>query len=146
MTRGQRNHNPCNVRHGSKWKGLSCKQGDKDFCQFISDYYGVRAAMIVLNTYVTKYKLHTIRDIISRWAPAKDGNHTEAYVLSVDIAMRRKFGTADVTIELECFKPDHPYCHDVLYVLMSAMCQIESKYMLERKLFDAVLTNTFIKS
>ena len=122
------------------------KQRDPEFCQFISDYYGVRAAMIVLNTYVTKYKLHTIRDIISRWAPAKDGNHTEGYIKFVNVAMRKRFDTADVTIELECFQQGHPYCQDVLYVLMSAMCQIESKYMLGRKLFDEVLTNTFIKS
>lgn len=146
MTRGQRNHNPCNVRHGSKWKGLSVIQSDPQFCQFNSDYYGVRAAMIVLHTYVTKHKLQTIPDIIRRWAPQKDGNNTDSYINTVCGAMRKLFGIDKVIITVKCFKQGHPYYHDVLYVLMSAMCQIESKYILKRELFNEVLTDTFIKS
>ena len=45
--------------------------------------YGWRAAFVILcKTYYGKYKLRTIRDIVSRWAPAKE-NNTPAYIRHV---------------------------------------------------------------
>ncbi|MBO7099343.1 MAG: hypothetical protein J6W21_05715, partial [Bacteroidaceae bacterium] len=45
--------------------------------------YGWRAAFVILcRTYYGKYGLKTIRDIVSRWAPAKE-NNTEAYIRHV---------------------------------------------------------------
>ena len=45
--------------------------------------YGWRAAFRLLcHTYYGKYKLRTIRDIITRWAPPKE-NNTEAYIRRV---------------------------------------------------------------
>ena len=45
--------------------------------------YGWRAAFRPLcHTYYGKYKLRTIRDIITRWAPPKE-NNTEAYIRRV---------------------------------------------------------------
>ena len=38
--------------------------------------------MILCRTYYGKYGLKTIRDIVSRWAPAKE-NNTEAYIRHV---------------------------------------------------------------
>ena len=45
--------------------------------------YGWRAAFVILcRTYYNKYKLRTIRAIITRWAPPKE-NNTEAYIRRV---------------------------------------------------------------
>ena len=39
-TRGIRNHNPGNIRHGEQWQGLAKEQTDPSFCVFISNEYG----------------------------------------------------------------------------------------------------------
>ena len=83
-SRGIRNNNPLNIRRsGDKWQGLCSCQNDKEFFQFVSMEYGWRAAFVILcRTYYGKYGLKTIRDIVSRWAPAKE-NNTEAYIRHV---------------------------------------------------------------
>ena len=97
--RGIRNNNPLNIRLSSdKWQGQINVKGNIDgnsslsseraggeavFCQFSSMEYGWRAAFVILcKTYYGKYKLRTIRDIVSRWAPAKE-NNTPAYIRHV---------------------------------------------------------------
>ena len=97
--RGIRNNNPLNIRLSKdKWQGQINGKGNIDgnsslsseraggeavFCQFSSMEFGWRAAFVILcKTYYGKYKLRTIRDIVSRWAPAKE-NNTEAYIRHV---------------------------------------------------------------
>lgn len=80
--RGIRNNNPLNIRKGCKWIGLRPTQTDKDFCQFTSMVYGIRAGFITLRTYICKHKCNTIEKIISRWAPQKE-NDTAAYIRAV---------------------------------------------------------------
>ena len=101
--RGIRNNNPLNIRRSKdKWQGQinpsgngnvngngnnsSPKgegRGEAEFVQFYSMEYGWRAAFVILcRTYYGKYGLKTIRDIVSRWAPAKE-NNTEAYIRHV---------------------------------------------------------------
>ena len=97
--RGIRNNNPLNIRLSKdKWQGQinpsgnanvndndnnSSLKGDAEFVQFYTMEYGWRAAFVILcRTYYGKYKLRTIRDIVSRWAPAKE-NNTEAYIRHV---------------------------------------------------------------
>ena len=97
--RGIRNNNPLNIRLSSdKWQGQinpsgngnvngngnnSSPKGDAEFVQFYTMEYGWRAAFVILcRTYYGKYGLKTIRDIVSRWAPAKE-NNTEAYIRHV---------------------------------------------------------------
>lgn len=80
--RGIRNHNPGNIRLGTKWEGLADKQTDPSFCVFKSNTYGCRALLKLLRTYVTKYNCNTITKIISRWAPNHE-NNTSAYILYV---------------------------------------------------------------
>ena len=97
--RGIRNNNPLNIRKSAdKWQGQinpsgngnvngngnnSSPKGDAEFVQFYSMEYGWRAAFVILcRTYYGKYGLKTIRDIVSRWAPAKE-NNTEAYIRHV---------------------------------------------------------------
>ena len=81
--RGIRNNNPLNIRRsGDKWQGLRVLQEDREFFQFSEMKWGWRAAFRLLcHTYYGKYKLRTIRDIITRWAPPKE-NNTEAYIRS----------------------------------------------------------------
>lgn len=79
IARGERNNNPGNIRHGSKWQGLSIEQTDKDFCQFISPEYGIRAIYKILQTYQKKYGLNTIKKIINRYAPPNE-NNTDSYI------------------------------------------------------------------
>ena len=84
LPRGIRNHNPLNIRRtASQWQGLAAVQQDKEFCQFESLEWGWRAAFYLLTrTYYQKYKLGTIRAVISRWAPPNE-NHTEVYIQNV---------------------------------------------------------------
>ena len=83
-TRGIRNNNPLNIRKSKdKWQGLREKQTDAAFFQFQTMAYGWRAAFKLLcYTYYNKYKLRTIKSIISRWAPPNE-NNTEAYIRRV---------------------------------------------------------------
>ena len=82
--RNIRNNNPLNIRRSKdKWQGLDAKQSDSLFFKFESMEMGWRAAFIILTkTYYHKYRLFTIRKIISRWAPSVE-NDTEAYVKRV---------------------------------------------------------------
>lgn len=85
LPRGIRNHNPLNIRRTAKdqWKGLAEVQTDRAFCQFKSLEYGWRAAFYLLTrTYYHKYRLYTIRAIISKWAPPCE-NNSKAYVENV---------------------------------------------------------------
>ena len=82
--RGIRNNNPLNIRKSKdNWQGLRTLQEDREFCQFSSMAYGWRAAFVILcKTYYGKYKLRTIRALITRWAPPKE-NNTEVYIRRV---------------------------------------------------------------
>lgn len=81
LTRGERNNNPGNIRHGSNWQGLAAKQPDPDFCTFTDAKYGFRALAKVLLVYRAK-GFDTVRTIVERWAPPAE-NNTDAYVAAV---------------------------------------------------------------
>lgn len=82
IPRGIRNNNPLNIRVGNKWKGEVSHPTDKQFEQFVSMEWGVRAAFIILRRYIQRYGLNTIARIIAKWAPANE-NNTRAYVKAV---------------------------------------------------------------
>ena len=84
LPRGIRNHNPLNIRRSKdQWKGMAEVQSDRAFVQFKSLEYGWRAAYYLLTrTYYHKYRLYTIRGIISKWAPSCE-NDTRGYVENV---------------------------------------------------------------
>ena len=84
QTRGLRNNNPGNIRHGSsRWQGMSADQSkDKSFVQFDEPEYGIRALTVLLRNYQSRYGLNTVREIINRWAPPTE-NDTGAYVAHV---------------------------------------------------------------
>ena len=80
MSRGIRNNNPGNIRHGIDWDGLDEDQSkDEEFSQFSTPEYGIRAMFKILKTYDNKYNINTIEGIINRWAPPIE-NDTESYI------------------------------------------------------------------
>lgn len=79
LPRGVRNHNPLNIRRTKdKWHGMLPVQTDKEFVQFENDYYGFRAAFLILLKYLNR-GVCTIYDIISTWSPSIE-NDVLAYV------------------------------------------------------------------
>jgi ParB-like chromosome segregation protein Spo0J len=98
--RGIRNNNPGNLRHGEPWVGLEPQQTDGEFCQFVDMAHGIRALVKNLISYRERHGLNTVREIITRWAPASDGNDTDAYVAAV--------------CKPAGLNPDHPLAKDRL--------------------------------
>ena len=79
-SRGYRNNNPGNIRiNGDKFQGEVIPSQDKEFKQFESMAYGYRAIFKILRNYQINYKLNTIRQMISRWAPENE-NDTANYI------------------------------------------------------------------
>ena len=90
LPRNWRNNNPLNIRRSKdQWQGLADVQNDKAFCQFRAMKYGWRAAfMLLCRKYYYTYRLVSIRQIISRWAPATENdtcNYTEWVAAQVGI-------------------------------------------------------------
>lgn len=138
-TRGIRNNNPANIRHGSKWKGLREIQTDRSFCQFTGMAWGVRALICLLRTYVKKYKLKSVRKIIYRWAPPQDHNNTEAYI---DYCVNNISWVWDEDaefLEVSDFDIDNQEGCWKLFYLCKAMCWMESQYELKYNLFITAL-------
>jgi hypothetical protein len=80
--RGLRNNNPLNIRRSPDVFAGEVKSSDSEFKQFKSMAYGYRAAMRIIGNYVLRYKVDTVRDIISRWAPGSE-NDTQKYIDTV---------------------------------------------------------------
>lgn len=85
-TRGERNNNPGNLRHGEPWKGLTDWQPDRDFCTFVDVTWGIRALAMVLLSY-RRNGVDTVREIVNRWAPPNE-NNTAAYIDAVAAQMK----------------------------------------------------------
>lgn len=79
IPRGIRNNNPLNIRIGNSWLGEVKNPTDNEFEQFVHVCYGLRAGFILLKRYINRYKLNTIKKIISRWAPSNE-NNTRSYI------------------------------------------------------------------
>lgn len=75
-------NNPLNIRYsaGNKWKGQTGQ--NRGFVTFLDWRYGLRAAAVLLRTYLRK-GINTPRAMITRFAPPEDGNSTELYITFV---------------------------------------------------------------
>lgn len=159
LTRGIRNNNPANIRRGCNWKGLATPVGDmvilcnrtikydKEFCQFTSDVFGVRALIIILRTYVKKHGLCSIEQIVNRFAPVSDGNSTLKYITFVT----REFNSYlykgynckdDLCLYFDKYHLSfhNGYYYDALYALCRAICLIESNYSLRANVFNHAIS------
>lgn len=84
--RGIRNNNPGNIRRSSsKWQGKvpHSQSTDKEFEQFTSMAYGVRAMARLIHTYITKYKVQNLEEVVLKYAPSVE-NNTESYIRAVE--------------------------------------------------------------
>lgn len=82
LPRGIRNKNLLNIRTSKgMWNG-QVGADDDGFCIFADRRFGYRAAFKILNTYLTKYGIYRVGEIIKRWAPSIE-NNTEAYIGAV---------------------------------------------------------------
>lgn len=116
--RGIRNNNPGNIRNSDAidWKGEvdSKNKKDKAFEEFKTMPDGIRAMMVLLRNYQKKYKLRTVRELISRYAPRSE-NNTEKYIARVCWKMNKSdkdpVDLSDKT---------------TVFALISAMCLIET--------------------
>lgn len=115
--RGIRNNNPANIRRGSNWKGLvpflidpcnNQRYYDKVFCQFETMTYGVRALIVLLRTYNYKYKLHSVHDIIHRFAPLSE-NNTYSYIVNVCRWMTEMYDCKNIYDDF-CIRENDTYC------------------------------------
>jgi len=81
LPRGIRNDNPGNIRPGAPWQGATGDDGGQNgYLVFSDPVYGLRAIVRILNTYYTRYHLHSVSALIGRWAPPSDDNPTDEYV------------------------------------------------------------------
>ena len=81
--RGLRNNNPGNIRiNNDLYQGGVRPSRDNEFKKFKTMAYGYRAIYRTLLTYYRIYRLETIRQMISRWAPPEE-NKTDAYIKAV---------------------------------------------------------------
>lgn len=136
-TRGVRNNNPANIRLGSKWRGMTETQTDKAFCQFKNMTWGVRALIALLRTYVKKYHLHTIPEIITRFAPPSDGNNTAHYIDFVNSYCKHVEDDKEFYLTAEEFSPLAFSDSGDLFNLCQAICYIESGFVLRKDTFTA---------
>ena len=81
-TRGARNHNPLNIRIGNCWLGEALCPDESDFECFVSDFYGYRAAFLILRRYIRRYHKNTISRIVTTWSPPSE-NDTSLYITQV---------------------------------------------------------------
>lgn len=85
LPRGYRNNNPLNIRYSkyNDWEGQILPNTDGTFAQFQTMAWGYRAALVLLRIYINTYGADTVEKIITRWAPASDGNNTPGYINNI---------------------------------------------------------------
>ena len=91
--RGERNHNPFNLRYSPKipWLGLATPPQDAEgYCVFADDAHGLRAGFRDLYVAWEVDGLSTVAELVPHFAPAADHNDVAAYVADVC----RQLGTA----------------------------------------------------
>lgn len=84
LPRGYRNNNPLNIRinPNNNWLGKVANNTDGVFEQFVSMEYGYRAALKLIQNYITKNNLQTVAEIIGKFAPENE-NDTAGYISRV---------------------------------------------------------------
>lgn len=83
-TNNMNKNNPFNIRYNihNDWLGVVRGKTHNDFEEFTEMRYGLRAGLKLLLRYYNGYGLHTIRDIITKFAPPTE-NDTEVYIAYV---------------------------------------------------------------
>ena len=135
QTRGIRNNNPLNIKIANRnnWKGRVPVEQNTDgvFEQYVEPVYGIRAALKLLLKYI-RDGYNTVPKIITRWCPplSPADNSTRIYTDYVLKALMENVDGFDRTTAIGLCD------RKVLFVLMSAMCMMESRYRLSSDMFD----------
>lgn len=98
IPRGLRNNNPFNIKiSNSRWYGKLPKSKNTDgvFEQFYQLYYGLRAGARLLRNYIVRSGLHTLPQIISRFAPSSE-NDTNEYIAFVERYIKKELFYYDI--------------------------------------------------
>jgi hypothetical protein len=108
-SRGFRNKNPGNIDYNerNKWQGqvgIEPTGNPPRFAVFESHEFGIRALVVLLNTYQDRHGLRTISGIINRWAPPNE-NSTGSYASHV--ARLTGFGLND-RLDLHTYEHAEP--------------------------------------
>lgn len=126
-------NNPLNIRATrQRWQGSD--GSSNGFVNFNTISWCIRAAIKILITYVTKYHIESIEDIITRWAPPSDGNDTDLYIKFV-VRRMPDFMLSQLT-------PINRHTHIVLsyprmvYSMLACMCLMESNFSLPYSVFE----------
>lgn len=108
-------NNPANIRYNKKNNWLGQIGSDNGFCVFDTVEHGLRALVILLRNYINVYKLHSVSEIISRYAPACE-NDTRNYISYVNGFLRSRGVDPDnIVVSDEC-----------LVYLGCAICRMET--------------------
>lgn len=88
LARGLRNNNPLNIRKGCDWRGERSVQIDRQFEEFTSMEFGLRAAIKLVCNHINGHNsahkaCTTISSLIQMWAPTTE-NNTGAYIKAVE--------------------------------------------------------------
>lgn len=114
-------NNPCAIRKTKTlWLGED-GQNNSSFCKFFSMEYGLRACAIIIRTYVNKYRLLTVSDIINRYAPSSDGNDVKSYLNFITYYSRLLSGAQHILTPSSLVESD-----DDLILLVLCIAKIES--------------------
>lgn len=121
----KKTNNPLNIRFVAinHWRGSVGEYAG--FVMFSDVYYGLRAAIVLLNRYI-KFGYNTPAKIISRWAPSTE-NNTVNYIKYV--CFHAGF-TRDTVIT---------YKSDSFWKLLIWMARYETSYYLDSKTISVVL-------
>lgn len=121
---GSNTNNPFNIKaqKANVWVGKTTKEG-ATFESFDLLENGVRAGVKLLKNYFNKYKINTVRGIITRYAPSTE-NNTENYIRFVS----KEMGVTEDQI----LQPDK----ETLWKLSHAICKMENGYELSREVYE----------
>jgi len=121
-------NNPMFIEYSLKndWKGAIRPHNGSRFDNFSNVKYGLRAGRIIIQNY-SKRGLNTIKKIISTWAPPVE-NNTDKYVKFVSSSM----GIGE-DVDIDVFNDD------VMFLLMRAMCKMESNYNLTKSKYYEIV-------
>lgn len=97
---GYKLNNPFNLRANHiPWQGLVVPSSNKDFCEFTTALFGLRAGFINLKSQLKQY-INTIEAIITKYAPSIE-NDTDAYIKAVEkeIGINRYYTLQDYNLK-----------------------------------------------
>lgn len=134
IARGIRNNNPLNIKIAKRnnWKGRVPLEENTDgvFEQYTDIKFGVRAALKLIQKYIVS-GINTVPTIIHRWCPPMSANDDSTKIYTKYVL---KACTENLD-EFHTFTEIRKNDYEVLFVVLSAMCCMESNYRLPSDIF-----------